>query len=218
MFRLVYLVACIVLAGVAGFLYYGQTQQTAVLVADRDLAVGTRIEDGDVAVRRVPVSAVPEGALSSPDQAAGQFVAFPAMAGQYLTARHLSRTRAGAAATSGLPVPPGDRVLSLPVSPAAAVGGALAPGDLVDVIAVPDTGKGPPLAGLDPAGNTVLGQRVLVLGLRTDQGAALEPDSRSALTGSSRVASVLLAIPESDEQRYAAAMGVDTFVLTLVTG
>ena len=218
MFRLVYLAACLGLASLAGVLYYGHTQEAPTLVAEHDLQVGRQLIAGDLMVRRVPASSLPEGALNSPDQAIGQFVAFPLMTGQYLTPRHLSHGPAGSALTGGLPVPPGDRILSLPATPAAAVGGALAPGDLVDVIAVPDPGKGSPATGLDPAGNTVLGQRVLVIGLRTDQGTPLEADPSSPPTGTARLGSVLLAIPDSDEQRYAAAIGADTFVLTLVTG
>lgn len=218
MFRFVYLAACLALAGFAGFLYYGQTQQASALIAGRDLAAGQQLTADDLAVRRVPASSLPEGALSSPDQAVGYFVAFPVMAGQYLTPRHLSRGPAGAALTGGLPVPPGDRILSLPATPAAALGGALAPGDLVDVIAVPDPGKGTTASGLDPAGNTLLGQRVLVVGLRSDQGTALGADPTNPAAVSARLGSVLLAIPDSDEQKYAAAIGSDTFVLTLVTG
>ena len=70
----------------------------------------------------------------------------------------------------------------------------------------------------EPVQHPVLGQRVLVIGLRTDQGTPLEADPSSPPAGTARLGSVLLAIPDSDEQRYAAAIGADTFVLTLVTG
>jgi Flp pilus assembly protein CpaB len=218
MFRLFYAAACLLLAGFAGILYYEQTQVTAVLVAMHDLPVGAQIGDADVSLRQVAAAAVPAGVLSQADQAVGEFMTFPVMAGQFLMPRHVSRTRAGTAITNGLPVPPGYRILSLPVGPAAAVGGALSAGDLVDVVAVPDVAKGSPGAMFDPAGNTLLGQRVLVLGLRTDQGTGLDADPRNASPGPSKLGSVLLAIPASDEQRYAAAIAADTFVLTLVAG
>jgi Flp pilus assembly protein CpaB len=217
MSRLIYLVACLALAGIAGFIYYGQTQEASAVVAGRDLTVGERITAADLDLKRVPVAAVPAGAISAPDQAIGQFVAFPVMAGQYLTPRHLVRDPTGASLTGGLPVPPGDRIVSLPATPASALGGALAPGDLVDVIAVPDPGKGAAGPGLDPAGNTVLGQRVLVVGVRSDQGAPLQPDAGTS-TANTRLGSVLLAIADSDEQKYAAAIASDSFVLALVTG
>ncbi|HYM50671.1 MAG TPA: Flp pilus assembly protein CpaB [Candidatus Limnocylindrales bacterium] len=218
MIRLVYSIGCLVLAGFAGFLYYEQTQQTAVVTATHDLSIGSLITDQDVALHRIASGSVPSGALSQVDQAIGQFVTFPLMSGQFVTSRHLSPSRTGAALANGLPVPPGDRILSLPVGPSSAVGGALAPGDLVDVIAVPDVTRAQPGSIVDPAGNTVLGERVLVLGLRTDQGTAADLDPRAASLSPTKVGSVLLAIPGADEQRYAAAIAVDTFVLTLVTG
>jgi pilus assembly protein CpaB len=218
MFRLAYLSACLALAGIAGFIFYTQTEQASALVAERDLTIGERLTADDLAVRRVPASSLPDGVLTTVDQAVGQFLSFPLLAGQYVTPRHLSRDPSGSALTGGLPVPPGDRIVSLPLTPAAALGGALAPGDLVDVIAVPDPARSASAAALDLAGNSVLGQRVLVVGLRTDQGTALETGASNAQPSTARLGSVLVAIPDSDEQRYAAAIGSDTFVLTLVTG
>src|SRR5258708_22409841 len=81
--------------------------------------------------------------------------------------RALSSDRASLIA-GGLAVPSGFHALSVPVTAADAAGGVLRPGDLVDVLAVVKN-QAP---GSSPAPATTLGQRVLVLGLRTDQGQA----------------------------------------------
>ena len=62
-----------------------------------------------------------------------------------------------------------------------------------------------------------LGHDVLVLGLRTDQGSQVDQTDHGLNAGNSKPASVLLAIPQSEETTYAAASADSTFVLTLST-
>jgi hypothetical protein len=65
----------------------------------------------------------------------------------------------------------------------------------------------------------VIGTRVMVLGLRTDQGTTLEPSTGSHGIGAvgNKAASILLAIPEPDETRYSAALATSTFFIALTT-
>jgi len=63
----------------------------------------------------------------------------------------------------------------------------------------------------------IIGRNVLVLGLRTDQGTQVEQPDHGLNMGNSKPASVLLAIPQSQETTYSAAIADSTFVLALST-
>jgi Flp pilus assembly protein CpaB len=215
--RIVYLSVFAVLSAAAGVFYYSETRQAGVLVASQDLLVGSRVSDADVSVRQVNPSSVPAGTLTAPEQAIGHFVFFPVLKGQFLDGRHLSTVRNAQSLTVGLGVPKGYRIIGLPISPAAAVGGTLKPGDSVDVIAIPNSAKGFGILedGVGPA--EVVGKRVMVVGLRTEQGTEVDAASRGIAIGSSKAGSVLLAIPERDEGKYSAALVNSTFFLALIT-
>jgi hypothetical protein len=77
--------------------------------------------------------------------------------------------------------------------------------------------------GASPPPATMLGRQVLVLGLRTDQGQALDSGTgagsvRGLNFSGSRVASVVLAVAEIDEASYASAAATSTFTVTLDLG
>lgn len=215
MVRAIYLGVFLVLSLLAGGLYYAGTRETTVVVAKGDLPVGASITDASVALRRVHPGDVPPGSASSLAEAIGKFVSWPILDGQVIPLRALASDRASLI-TGGLSVPSGYHALSIPVAPADAAGGLLRPGDLVDVLAVVKN-QAP---GASPAPATMLGRRVLVLGLRTDQGQALDAgDGSGTVRGlnfsSNRIASVVLAIAPEDEDRYAAAAAVSTFAVVL---
>ncbi len=217
MVRRIYLSAFVILSAVAGLFYYSQTRLVPVVVATADLKVGSQVDDSQVTIRRVNAASLPARTLSSLDQAVGRFVSSGVLKDQFLDARQLSPARNAELLKGGLEVPSGSRIISIPVAPAAAVGGALKPGDLVDVIAIPNPLKS--AGGVDELTvPEVIGRRVLVLGLRTDQGTDLDatPSKGLAFT-TSKVASVLLAIGERDEARYSSALGSSTFFLALRT-
>src|SRR2546423_13511032 len=79
--RSIYLGLFVLLSAIAGLFYYSNTRQATALVATRDLSVGTRIQDADVAVRQVNPASVPAGALRGTDQAVCPGVCLPAPAG-----------------------------------------------------------------------------------------------------------------------------------------
>jgi Flp pilus assembly protein CpaB len=215
--RIVYLSVFTVLSGIAGLLYYAHTQQSTAVIATRDLPVGARIQDTDVTTRRVNPASVGPQVVTSVSAALGQVVAFPILEGQLLDARQIAPSKNAALLGSGLQVPPGDRIIGLPVTPTTAVGGVLKPGDLVDVIAIPNPTKTATLTDQSPAIPVRIGNNVLVLGLRSDDGSPVDQLDRGPNAATGKPASVLLAIGENEETTYAAAIADSTFVLTLST-
>jgi Flp pilus assembly protein CpaB len=215
--RIAYLSVFVALSGIAGLLYYSHTQQSTAVIATRDLPVGTRIQDADLAIRRVNPASVGPQVLTTVDAALGQVVAFPILSGQMLDARQVAPSKNAALIGSGLQVPQGYRIIGLPVSPTTAVGGVLKPGDLVDVIAIPNPAKAAVTLDEPPTIPVRIGSDVLVLGLRTDQGGQVDPSDRGLNASNAKPASVLLAIPQNEETVYSAAIAGSTFVLTLST-
>jgi pilus assembly protein CpaB len=212
---MVYLGVFGVLALGAGGIYFASTRETTALVARGDLSVGTAVTDSSVAVRRVHPGDIPPGSATNVADVVGMYVSWPILDGQFIPTRALSRGRASMIA-GGLAVPAGYHALSVPVTPAEAAGGVLRPGDLVDVIAVAKN-QAP---GASPAPALTLGRRVLVLGMRTDQGQAIDGGGGSSPVrglnfSSNRIASVVLAVAPEDEEKYAAATAVSTFSLVL---
>ena len=139
--RTIYFGMFILLTSIAGLLYYSDTRQSTALVATHDLSVGTRIQDSDIAVRRINPASAPAGLLKVSDQAVGQVVSSPVLEGQFLDARQVAPSRNASLLGTGLDVPAGYRIIGLPIAPAAAVGGVLKPGDRVDVMAIPNPSK-----------------------------------------------------------------------------
>lgn len=215
--RTIYLGVFILLAAIAGVLYYSGTRQSSALVATRDLSVGTRIQDADVAVRRVNPASVPPGVLKASDQAIGQVVASPVLEGQFLDARQVAPSKNAALLGMGLDVPAGYRIIGLPIAPAAAVGGVLKPGDRVDVMAIPNPSKMATATEESIPVPVMIGKNVLVVALRTEQGTAIDQADHGLNPGSAKPGSVLLAIAQTEEATYSSAIASSSFVLALST-
>ena len=215
MARTLCLALFVVLSSIAGLFYYSNTRQVTALVATQDLKVGAQVQDGDITVRDVNPSALGGGVMRASDRAVGQFVAFPVLKGQFIDVRQLTPSRNADFLTAGLPIPAGFRIVGLPITPATAVGGALKPGDRVDVIAIPNQLKSATV-DVGNAGPETLGRGVLVVGMRTDQGTPY-PTSDPSNVVSSKPGSILIAIPEADEARYSAAVASSSFLLALST-
>jgi Flp pilus assembly protein CpaB len=214
--RSVYLAVFVVLSGIAGLFYYSHTRQATALVASHDLTVGTRLQDSDVAVRQVNPASVGDNVLRSADQAIGQIVSFPILEGQFVDAREVAPTKNATLLGSGLDIPPGYRIIGIPIAPAAAVGGVLKPGDRVDVMAIPNLSR--QISPVDQSAPVpaLIGKNILVIGVRTDQGTDVGQTDHGLNIGS-KPASVLLAIPQTEETTYSAAIVAASFVLALST-
>src|SRR5436309_9280703 len=172
--RTIYLSIFVLLSAIAGWLYYSHTRQSPALVATHDLLVGATIKDVDVTVRTINPTSVAGQVLSSPEQAIGQIVSSPILEGSFVDARQVVPTKNAALLISGQSVPPGERIIGLPVTPAAAVGGVLKAGDRVDVLAVASPTKTAALSEQSSAAPVLLGKNVLVVGMRTDQGTSVD--------------------------------------------
>ena len=215
--RIVYLSMFILLSGVAGLLYYAHTEQSTAVVATRDLPVGTRIQEADLTTRRINPASVGPQVVTTVSTAIGQVVAVPILEGQLLDARQIAPSKNAALLASGLQVPAGYRIIGLPVTATTAVGGVLKPGDLVDVIAIPNPVKTASLPDVSAATPVRMGENVLVLGLRTEEGNPVDQADHGLNPGNGKPASVLLAIAQNEETTYSAAIADSTFVLTLST-
>lgn len=201
------LLAAAVIAGcIAGALYYIGAQRVAMVVAAQDLALIRPLTADDVEVRSVPPDALPAGAVSRVEDVIGRVPVAPLWQGQPLVAQALADD--AAVFHTGLTLRPGERAVAIPVAAVSAVGGAIAPGARVDVLAVP-------LIGRAPAGRTVelLAANALVLDVRTESGVPYVPRPRDPTLAADRIGSVIIAISPSDEIRFADRIATSSFVL-----
>ncbi len=206
------LIALAVASGLlAGVLYYAGTQRAPVVVAARDLDATHPLTADDLAIASLPPDAVPAGSVADVASALGRIPRAPLWRGQVVLASALADD--AAAFHTGLALPRGMRAVALPMSAAQAVGGGLAPGARVDVLAVP-------VGGRAPAGRVteLLVQAAMVLDVRSDTGApfggAIAKSSSTYV--SDRIGSVVIAIDPADEIRFADRISTSTFILAFV--
>lgn len=199
------LVLALVAGAVAGALYFIGAQRVDLVVAARDVAVIRPLTAEDLELRSVPPDALPPGAISSVDDVIGRAPVAPLWQGQPLVSRALSAD--AAVFQTGLTLGAGQRAIAIPVVAVSAVGGAIAPGARVDVLAVPVIGRA-------PAGRVVelLAAEALVLDVRGESGAPYvqRPHDAPAVD---RIGSVIIAIAAADAIRFADRIATSTFVL-----
>jgi pilus assembly protein CpaB len=104
-----------------------------VLVAATDLSIGLELNREHVRVIEWPANAVPQGAMSNPDDVVGRGLIMPLIQNEPFSPMKLAPTEAGV----GLPpaIPPGLRAVSVRVNEVIGVAGYVTPGTRVDVIA-----------------------------------------------------------------------------------
>jgi Flp pilus assembly protein CpaB len=197
------LILALVAGGIAGTLYYIGAQRVPMVVAAQNVAAIRPLTALDLAVRP---DALPAGAISSVDDAIGRVPTAPLWEGQPLVLHALADDAANF--HTGLTLRPGERAVAIPVVAVSAVGGAVAPGARVDVLAVP-------LIGRAPAGRTVelLAAEALVLDVRSESGAPYLPRRQDGTSPIERIGSVIIAISPADEIRFADRIATSTFVL-----
>jgi len=180
---------------------YGPLQP--VVVAVRALEPGSVVDAGDVAVRQVPGSLVPEDAVTSAGEVTGRTVVAPAFPGVPLVAGQLAPDgRRGLGAL----LPPGSRAVAVPNG---RPGLALMRGDTVDVLATFDAAD--PADGSPPTFPVARGALVVDVG---DESAAVavtpEEAARVAFALASGVVTLALASPaEPDRPAGVDPAGVD---------
>jgi Flp pilus assembly protein CpaB len=115
-------------------------------------------------------------------------------------------------------LPAGHVAFALPVEPAQALGGALTPGAVVDVVAVPNTLRQATAPTGDQPTAVVLGEGIVVLALRTGEGRTLtdaEADATRTTALPPKLASVVVAVPADELPDYATAVLTSTIYLAL---
>ncbi|HWI64752.1 MAG TPA: Flp pilus assembly protein CpaB [Symbiobacteriaceae bacterium] len=187
------------LAFLSGSYAYAKVLRTVpVLVAIRDIPAGAQVLDDMVQVIRVPAGGTPPQALVGPGQVAGKYAEIPLFQNEIITARHLTATPPAA---NGVAPGPGQRVVSIPVRPEAVLGGALRPGDVVDVAAAWPGPEG------KPGPVEVLVTAVRVVDLRNSSGQSIETaDEENAAMDSAVPASVLLAVSSTQAKSLVGAV------------
>lgn len=217
--RTAYIAIFVISALVAAALYYVAQPRADVVRARTDIAVLTPISADMLELVRVSPGDRPAEAATSIEAVVGQFAAMPILAGQFVDTRALESTPGSQAFGFGAPLPAGYVAFALPVEPAQAVGGALSPGALVDVVAVPNALKTLPSSDAQGAPQAVvLGERLVVLALRTGEGQTLTDPSSDATRAAAlppKLASVVVAIPADELPRFATATLTSTIYLAL---
>ncbi len=192
---------------VAALGYWYDTRRVAIVVAARPIEAESVIAPGDLASLELPPSVLPANALLDAADAVGRVVHLRLDPGQLLLR---SSFDAPAGFRSGVRPPIGWHAVALPVSPAVALGGAIAPGVRVDVVAVPVSGRAP--ADRVPER---IASGVLVLDVRSESGGPfIEPGTeKSGAFANSRLGSVVVAVLPSEEVRLAERIATSTFIL-----
>jgi pilus assembly protein CpaB len=203
------LLALALLAGiVAGMAYWLDARRVALVVAARTIESESVLDEADLGTMDVPIGAAPADVVIDRAEAIGRTVHARLDPGQLLLRAALEGPPGF---RSGLEPPPGWRAVALPVSPALALGGAIAPGVRVDVVAVPVSGRAPADRGPER-----LAAGLLVVDVRSESGGPfVEPGSRdgaAALTNA-RLGSIIVAVPADDDLLVAERIATSTFVL-----
>lgn len=203
--RLFLVLALAVTAGGAlAFATYNYVQQPAVtetvsiptqpvVVAATDLNIGVELGPDDVRIIDWPANAVPQGAISNPDDVIGRGLIMPVIQNEPLLPMKVASAEAGA----GLPpaIPPGLRAVSVRVNEVIGVAGYVVPGTRVDVVAT----VSPTTRQEDMTSKVILTNvQVLAAGTKLEQDAnAEDPIPVSVVT--------LLVNPEESERLTLAA-------------
>lgn len=161
-----------------------------VMVAADDLQVGSKVDEHDVKIIRIPATDMPPGAPRKRSDVVGHGVIIPISKGEFILPNRLAQENAG----SGLPslIPPGMRAVSVRVNEVVSVAGFVTPGTRVDVLLT-----GAPEGSGEQQTTTVL-QNVAVLA----SGQKLE---RTSTGEAQNTAVITLLVTPDDAQRLTLA-------------
>lgn len=113
---------------------------TKIVVAAKDLEIGTPLSDQNLTLAQWPKANVPQGAFEDIKQVDGRVAVSRLGAGQPLRAAELAVAGSGAGLVAL--IPEGKRAMSIRVDEVIGVGGFILPNTYVDVIAVGDAQSG----------------------------------------------------------------------------
>jgi pilus assembly protein CpaB len=147
-----------------------------VVMAAKDLAVGSKITNADLKMVRLPEGSLPAKAVRQKSDVLERGVVMPISAGEFILDSKLAAEKAG----SGLPglIPSGMRAMSVRVNEVVSVAGFVLPGTRVDVLLT-----GNPSSGSEQQTITVL-ENVLVLatGQKLERNASGDPENAAVIT------------------------------------
>lgn len=176
-------------------------QTTAVVVATKDLAVGTSVSSAIAShalqVKKVALAAVAPDAVTALASAANQVVVQPVFAGEQLTARRLGESSAAGLRSV---LAGNQRVIEISGTPQQLLAGTLRDGDHIDIVASVKLGQN----GAAAAG--VVLRNIVVVNA---------PTTSSATPTTMQTAAATLAVTDSQVQRlfYVLQNGDWSFVL-----
>jgi pilus assembly protein CpaB len=165
---------------------------TTIVAAASDVPAGTKLNESDLRLVKMPHKDLPPGSYASVADVVGRAVTVPLMKGAPVLSGQLAAPNAG----SGMPalIPSGMRAVSVKVNDVISVAGFVMAGTRVDVLL---TGQPRQNGENDPAATTVLENvQVLAAGQRLQQNGQGEPQQVTVIT--------LLVAPE-DAQKLALA-------------
>ena len=198
------LLLALLLGLAAALIWISDGRTGPAIVADVDVAAGARILPDDLRSVTVPRAALPPGAIADKAQAVGMYARGPLPEGQYLLPGNLASDPAGALAESAVQIPSDWALVGVAMSYQNALGGALTPGQSVDLYAI---GK---RAGSTPV-LIVPGARLI--DLRNGYGASAGPGGDG--DRADIMESVLLALPRQLVEAVVARVSDSIFVLAL---
>jgi len=212
-----YLAFFVVAAIAASALVYLSQPRNGVVRAKVDIPVLSPITADMIQVVSVSPADAPPNAARSVEAVVGRYASVPILAGQDVDARELETNPGQLAFGFGAPLEVGQVAFAIPVEPGQAVGGAIAPGARVDIVAVPNALK-TQVSGGSSQSAVVLGQGLVVLTIRTPEGKQLTDDAASDGTRvviPPKLGSVVVGIPEARLGEFAEAALSSTFYLAL---
>lgn len=106
-------------------------QSTEVLVAIAEILPGQALDEKNTEFKRIPVEAIPEGAVTKPEQIQERALKVRVFPGDLITAVKLDKKGARNASSD---VPKGMRAVSIPIDPTMTGTGLIHQGDKVDVL------------------------------------------------------------------------------------
>ncbi len=109
----------------------GKSEGQKVLVATAEILPGQILDEKNVEFKVLPAEAIPEGAVTKPEQVQDRTLKVRAFAGDLITVAKLAKKGGGNAAND---VPNGMRAVSIPIDPTMTGAGLIHPGDKVDVL------------------------------------------------------------------------------------
>lgn len=216
--RAAYVAIFAVASLVAAVVYYVAQPRAEAVRARTDITALTSVTDDMVEIVRVSPGDRSANAATSIDDVIGQYAAMPILAGQLIDRRALESTPGAQAFGFGAPLPPNHLAFAIAVEPAQAVGGALTPGAIIDVIAVPNALKTLAADGESAPAAKVIGEDLVVLALRSVDGRALTDPTAGTQRATSlppRLGSVVIAVPAAELPDFASASLTSTLYLAL---